>query len=32
VRGRAAADILKEIAARVPVPVEESWSVEIAAS
>lgn len=28
VRGRAVSDILQEIAARVPVPVEESWSVE----
>jgi len=28
VRGRAVADMLKEIAERVPVPVEESWSVE----
>ncbi len=28
VRGRAASEILKEIADRVPVPVEESWSVE----
>jgi MoxR-like ATPase len=29
VRGRAVADILKEIAQRVPVPVEETWSVEV---
>jgi len=28
VRGRAVSEILKEIANRVPVPVEESWSVE----
>ena len=28
VRGRAVIEILKEIADRVPVPVEESWSVE----
>jgi MoxR-like ATPase len=28
VRGRVVSDILQEIAARVPVPVEESWSVE----
>ena len=32
VRGRAVGEILKEIAARVPVPVEESWSVEIQSS
>jgi len=29
VRGRAVADILKQIAQRVPVPVEETWSVEV---
>lgn len=28
VRGRAVSDILREIVARVPIPVEESWSVE----
>jgi MoxR-like ATPase len=28
VRGRVVNEILKEIADRVPVPVEESWSVE----
>jgi MoxR-like ATPase len=28
VRGRAAGDILNEISSQVPVPVEESWSVE----
>ena len=28
VRGRAVSEILKEIADRVPVPVEENWSVE----
>ncbi len=28
VRGRVVSDILQEVAARVPVPVEESWSVE----
>ncbi len=28
VRGRATRDILEEIAAKVPVPVEETWSVE----
>lgn len=28
VRGRIASDILREIATQVPVPVEESWSVE----
>jgi MoxR-like ATPase len=28
VRGRAAGDILQEISGQVPVPVEESWSVE----
>ncbi len=28
VRGRVVSDILQDIAARVPVPVEESWSVE----
>lgn len=28
VRGRGAGDILLEIAAQVPVPVEESWSIE----
>ena len=28
VRGRAVSEILKEIADRVPVPVEESWSME----
>ncbi len=28
VRGRGVGELLKEIAARVPVPVEESWSVE----
>jgi MoxR-like ATPase len=30
VRGRGVSEILKELAARVPVPVEESWSVESA--
>ena len=28
VRGKAVADILAEVAAQTPVPVEESWSVE----
>jgi MoxR-like ATPase len=32
VRGKAVADILTEIAAQTPVPVEESWSVEDAGS
>jgi len=31
VRGRGVGEILKEIADRVPVPVEESWSVEVSA-
>jgi MoxR-like ATPase len=29
VRGQAASDILDEIGAKTPVPVEESWSVEV---
>ena len=32
VRGKAVADILAEVAAQTPVPVEESWSVENEAS
>jgi len=32
VRGRAVADVLHEISTQVPVPVEESWSVEAAAT
>ncbi len=32
VRGHAIDEILREIAAKVPVPVEESWSVEAATS
>jgi len=32
VRGRAVADVLHEIGTQVPVPVEESWSVEAAAT